>query len=318
MRSAIGSSSSAPAQAFEQLRDVGQRALDHAGERRGPADGLEQVAPGVGEAIGRAGQSGRFRAAGAADLALQGVEDQPLRLGDLPGLDQRADQLALRGRERDPDPPERGDPLHRVFERLAQLDRRRAQILAEHRRQILRQAERAGEGLAGDRAEGGEDRSGILHALGGRQRRGFDPFGKSGDLLCRQPRGVTRCLEHRLEPAIGLLGQRRLADALDDDGAHRRQRRGDAETDRAEAGEPGAQRTEPSGHRVHAAAQLSGDAVEGQERARGRARRILDALERPAAGLADIAQLGLDLAAVDDGQANGKRAISHGADPRRW
>ena len=158
MRSAIGSSSSAPVKpssSCETSASVPSTTRVNAGVRPMASSRLPQasasrlVAPVSPVASA---------AAGAADLALQGVEDQPLRLGGLPGLDQRADQLALRGRERDPDPPERGDPLHRVFERLAQLDRRRAQILAEHRRQILRQAERAGEGLAGDGAEGGEDR----------------------------------------------------------------------------------------------------------------------------------------------------------------
>jgi hypothetical protein len=48
-----------------------------------------------------------------------------------------------------------------------------------------------------------------------------------------------------------------------------------------------------------------------------RPRRVLDPLQQPVTGVADIAQLGLHLAAVDHGEANGKRPVGHGSDPRR-
>ena len=130
------------------------------------------------EPVGGTGEPSGLGGTGTADLLLQRVEDDLLRLRRLPGLDQGRDQLALRGGERDADPAQRRDPLDRLLQRLAELGRRGAEVLAEHGREVLRQRERTGEGVAGDRAEGGEDGRRVLDALGGGERAPLQAVGE--------------------------------------------------------------------------------------------------------------------------------------------
>ncbi len=295
----------------------GERALGDAGDGRRATDRLQQIAPGVLQPVGRTGEPARFRRPGAAHLLGQRIEDHPLRFRRLAGLDQGLDQFLLAVGERDADAAERREPFDRVFQRLAQLRCRRRQVLAEHRRHVLRQRQRPGEGITGNGAEGGEDRGRVLHALGGGQRRGLDAVGEGGYLLRGQAGGIAGRLQHRFQPAVGLIGLRRLLDALAHRDADAGERGSCGKPKRAQPGKPRAHRTQPPAHRFQPAAHLARNAVQRLQRAGCRPRRVLDPLQRAAAGVADIAQFGLDPAAVDDGQANGKRTVGHGSDPRR-
>jgi hypothetical protein len=117
--------------------------------------------------------------------------------------------------------------------------------------------------------------------------------------------------QHRLEPAVGLVGLGRLLEPFRQHEADAGERGPSGEPGRAESAERGTDRPEPAGEALHGATHLAGGTVQRGERARARPGGGLDPPERPVAGLADIPQLGLDLAAIDHGETDGKRAVGH-------
>lgn len=117
----------------------------------------------------------------------------------------------------------------------AQLHRRGTQILAEHRRQILRRLDGANKGIARDRAEGGQHRGGVHHALGSGHSAGLHGIGQIVQFLTRQARGVTGGFEHGFEAQQRLLGGLHFLEALAQGHEHAAQRRTGSQADRPQA-----------------------------------------------------------------------------------
>ena len=81
---------------------------------------------------------------------------------------------------------------------------------------------------------------------------------------------------------------------------------------RTQPRQPGTERAGAAGHLLHLAAHRGAGDVERLQSARRRLRRVADALQRFLPGRADVDELGLDLAAVGQRQADGDRLVGHG------
>jgi hypothetical protein len=81
---------------------------------------------------------------------------------------------------------------------------------------------------------------------------------------------------------------------------------------RTQPRQPGTERAGAAGHLLHLAAHCGAGDVERLQSARRRLRRVADALQRFLPGRTDIDELGLDLAAVGQRQADGERLVGHG------
>ncbi len=110
-------------------------------------------------------------------------------------------------------------------------------------------------------------------------------------------------------------GVDRLARAAD----HQPERHGDGanpsrcrQPARTQPRQPGTERAGAAGHLLHLAAHCGAGDVERLQAARRRLRRVANALQRFLPGRTDIDELGLDLAAVGQRQADGEIAVSHG------
>ena len=255
-----------------------------------------------------AGQGVALGRTGPADLPGHRLQDFGLRLGMAAGGIHGLDHLALIISERYARAAQRGEAVGRVLQRLAQLGGGTHDVTAEHRRHVLRQANRVGEDRARDRFERGQRRARRLHLVA---------LGKGGRLqLIRQishffgrdTGSVTGGAQDALEPLDAQLVGRKLPQAQRDTGREcantcsRRQPR------RAKGAEHRGQRPGPLRQSLDGAPRLAQAGLQCLEARRLLARGRVDFVERLFAIGSEALKLGPHQGGILEAEADGDAA----------
>ena len=193
-------------------------------DRADIADGEKELLGVLTERVVRPGQPAGLGATGAADLLLHTREDEALRFCCLPGFDQRLDHVALRLAERHADLGQGRDALDWAFQRLAELHGGGVDRAKPHGGQVLGGAQRAAEGVAGNRAEGEQLLRRGLDAGRAGQGAARELLAHLADLLRRQAGRPAGGLDDRLgaqaQPLELLGGADGCRQPADDGHAH--------------------------------------------------------------------------------------------------